>query len=62
MCWTPAVLYAKVAFRGWADRGMGGSGDYRFVPNADFAAALRGTGYAIPSDDEQFTMLLSGVT
>ena len=41
---------------------MGGSGDYKFVPTAGFAAALRGMGHTSPSDDEQFTMLLSGVT
>jgi hypothetical protein len=40
----------------------GGSGDYTFVPNPAFASALRDLGYATPDQDEQFTMLLTGVT
>jgi hypothetical protein len=41
---------------------IGGSGDYKFVPNPNFAAALRGMGYAAPDEDQQFTMLLDDVT
>jgi hypothetical protein len=41
---------------------IGGSGDYKFVPNPNFAADLRGMGYVTPDEDEQFTMALTGVT
>jgi hypothetical protein len=41
---------------------IGGSGDYKFVANPNFAAALRSMGYATPDEDEQFTMLLGGVS
>lgn len=41
---------------------IGGSGNYKFVPNPKFAAALRGMGYEAPDEDEQFTMMLTDVT
>lgn len=41
---------------------MSGSGEYTFVPNPAFVSALRDLGYATPDQDEQFSMLLSGVT
>lgn len=40
----------------------GGSGDYTFVPSPAFGSALRDMGYATPDQDEQLTMLLTGIT
>lgn len=41
---------------------IGGSGDYKFIPDPKFSAALRSMGYEAPDENEQFTMLLGGVT
>lgn len=40
----------------------GGSGDYIFVPNPQFVDALRGLGYISPDHEQQFQMLIAGVT
>ena len=40
----------------------GGSGEYTFVPSPQFAAALRGMGYATPDDEQQFSMMVMDVS
>ncbi len=39
-----------------------GSGTFTYVPNPEFTSQLRSLGYAAPTADEQFTMMLTGVS
>jgi hypothetical protein len=40
----------------------GGSGDYTFVPNPQFADEMHKLGYMAPDRDQQFSMMIMGVT